>query len=248
MKFAQLFTERIEAEPKFIGAICPICKEEVIAKCGDLNIWHWAHKSKEDCDKWSEGETEWHLNWKNEFSKEEQEVIVEENKDNWFKDYKIHRADIKTNKGLVVELQNSSISNIEIIEREVFYDKMIWLINGEKFAQNIFFRKTKGNDYYTFRWKYPHKSFLSAKKRIYVDMSYRIDYLKTLIEKEKANNKPINNLIQLNNELKRYTEKPIFLLSKIYYKRICGGYGRLISKNDFLNIHIKKDDTTKTSD
>lgn len=25
---------------------CPFCKEEVVAKCGEKNVWHFAHKDK----------------------------------------------------------------------------------------------------------------------------------------------------------------------------------------------------------
>ena len=58
--------ERIKAAPKK-EAICPTCLKEVIAKCGRIKVWHWAHKSKLDCDSFSEPETEWHINWKNNF-------------------------------------------------------------------------------------------------------------------------------------------------------------------------------------
>ena len=52
-------------------------------------------------------------------------------------DLEIHRADIKTKAGLVLELQNSSISQRDIRRRELFYGNMIWLINAEIFKQNF---------------------------------------------------------------------------------------------------------------
>ena len=63
-----------EAKPKSQGA-CICCGNEMIAKCGIKMIWHWAHKSKNDCDTWRENETPWHRDWKNLFPVESQEVL-----------------------------------------------------------------------------------------------------------------------------------------------------------------------------
>ena len=46
MKFALLNGERKKAVANLKGAVCQVCKAEVIAKCGDIKIHHWAHKSK----------------------------------------------------------------------------------------------------------------------------------------------------------------------------------------------------------
>ena len=32
---------------------CPICGEEVVPKQGAVMSWHFAHKSKRNCDPWS---------------------------------------------------------------------------------------------------------------------------------------------------------------------------------------------------
>jgi len=97
---------RIKAEPKKEG-YCPLCEERLIPKCGMINRWHWSHKSFSDCDVWGEGETEWHLDWKQNFPSESQEVSILN-----------HRADIfLKDKGLVIELQNSPIQMEEIRER-----------------------------------------------------------------------------------------------------------------------------------
>ena len=45
MKFALYKGERVEAEATLKGALCPVCDAEVIAKCGDIKILHWAHIS-----------------------------------------------------------------------------------------------------------------------------------------------------------------------------------------------------------
>ena len=100
---------RIRAEPK-LGGRCPICRNELVARCGRINIWHWSHKKRLDCDPWFEPETQWHLAWKELVVPDKIEVVI-----------KPHRADILAMKGVVIELQHSAISPDEIIERERFY-------------------------------------------------------------------------------------------------------------------------------
>ena len=58
---------KVKPEPYINDATCPICDSKVIPKCGSINVWHFAHESLKDCDTFSEGETEWHIDWKNEF-------------------------------------------------------------------------------------------------------------------------------------------------------------------------------------
>lgn len=149
--------ERVKPQPN-LKATCPICKSELTPKCGVVKQWHWAHKNLEDCDSWSEGETEWHLNWKMLFPAKNQEVVVGK-----------HRADIKTDSGRVIELQNSPLSQDKIYEREYEYEKMIWLLNRETFAKNLVLRN-KG-DYITFRWKWPPKSWEAAHQEIFIDFN-----------------------------------------------------------------------------
>ncbi len=173
------------ASPQEKG-FCPSCGEEVISKCGEIKIWHWAHKSNFECDDWYEPESKWHIDWKNNFSKERQEIIIGK-----------HRADIKTKKGIVIELQNSFISSQNIEEREEFYGNMIWLINGETLCNGIELRKRK--DIVTFRWKHPPKSWWNAFKPIYIDFG-------TII----------------------------FQVKRIYPNIPCGGWGELITKEEFL--------------
>lgn len=114
---------RLLASPKS-QAFCPTCGGEVIAKCGEIVSWHWAHKQC-DCDPWYEPESDWHINWKQKFPQSWQEVTVGN-----------HRADISTPSG-VIELQNSPLSASEIYERENFYGRMIWIVNAQKFKENL---------------------------------------------------------------------------------------------------------------
>ncbi len=126
MKFALHNGERKEAEINLKGAVCQVCKAEVIAKCGDVKIHHWAHKSKRKCDHWWENETKWHRDWKNQFSKDWQEVVHSSETG------ERHIADIKTPKGLVVEFQHSPIKPEEILARNTFYKNIIWIVDGKR--------------------------------------------------------------------------------------------------------------------
>ena len=127
MKYALLNNERIEPQKGIKDAICPCCGEIVIPRCGKINIHHWAHKSKRNCDPWWENETEWHRQWKNNFPKECQEVIHYDNVTG-----EKHVAEVKTQTGIVLEFQHSSIRHEEQYSREQFYENMIWVIDAKK--------------------------------------------------------------------------------------------------------------------
>lgn len=149
---------RIEAIPNS-RAKCPSCGCDVIAKCGNIMIWHWAHINQE-CPFSTERETEWHRNHKERYPENMREIVVGE-----------HRADIKT-QSMVVEFQHSNISGDEITKREVEYcwfnvdnydftpTDMVWVIDAKPFFDN-FVIYNKG-DYCTFRWKWPRKSWCSS--------------------------------------------------------------------------------------
>lgn len=114
--------DRILASPEASG-ICPFCRSEVIPKCGEIKTWHWAHKSKANCDSWGEPEGEWHYGWKKLAGLDNTEITIEKNG-------KRHRADIMI-RGKVIELQHSTIPTYEVREREEFYDNMAWIVDGE---------------------------------------------------------------------------------------------------------------------
>ena len=111
-------------------AVCGFCGEKVRGRCGEINIWHWQHINKVECDLWKEGETDWHRGWKKRFPYDWQETIIIKNGEK-------HIADILTDEGLVIEFQNSAISPSTIAEREKFYGKLIWVINAESFKNNL---------------------------------------------------------------------------------------------------------------
>ena len=154
MEYALINTMRAKPTPN-MRAICPCCEQIVIAKCGSINAWHWAHESA-DCDPWSEPESLWHRRWKEAFTESRSEVIIGP-----------HRADIVTPSGRVIEFQASPISAEMIAEREAFYGEMIWLFRADMFIENVEMRKRDG--FYSFRWKYPRKSLWTVRKPMYWD-------------------------------------------------------------------------------
>ena len=123
MKYALHSEERVEPTPKAIG-VRPCCGTEMIAKCGNRKVWHWAHKTKKTCDHSWENETQWHRDWKDRFPVEWQEVV------HFAKDGEKHVADVKTSTGLVIEFQHSAITKEEVLSRTAFYQKFILVVDG----------------------------------------------------------------------------------------------------------------------
>lgn len=166
MLWAIVNNKKVEATPKAYGS-CPLCSGLVLAKCGEIKIWHWAHAKDADCDTWYEPESDWHYHWKMTFGKEQAEVVIKK-QDKW------HIADILTEGAVVIELQHSPIQNTIIRKREEFYgDKMLWLVDGSPFKHNFFIKdwndashswshqhdNTSGvGGEKTFQWDYARKS------------------------------------------------------------------------------------------
>jgi competence protein CoiA len=91
--------------------------------------------SKRDCDSWHEPETVWHRAWKDNFPTDWQEISLRAPSG------EIHRADVKTKGGCVIEFQHSPLSVAERQSRENFYGNMVWVIDGlrTKRAKRNFF-------------------------------------------------------------------------------------------------------------
>jgi competence protein CoiA len=114
MRFALVGNERTPPARSLKG-LCPGCGSEMIAKCGTERIHHWAHRGARFCDDWWEPETEWHRNWKLSFPAEWQEVI------GYSESGEKHIADVRTERGFTLELQNSHIQPEERQAREQHY-------------------------------------------------------------------------------------------------------------------------------
>lgn len=198
------------ATPSAMG-VCSFCGDDMIAKCGKINIWHWAHKNLDICDSWSDGETEWHLEWKKLFPKEWAEINISHNKVK-------HRADIQLPNKKVIEFQHSPLSVDEIHAREYFYGDMVWIFDirdsskrklydryyvGDKWVEiyekpRFDIREKEG--FQTFRWKHPKKSISQANCTVYLDLG----------------------------------DERLFHLKKMSLTTPCGGWGKVLSKDTFI--------------
>jgi len=154
----------IAASPKQ-RAHCPLCREPVLSKCGEIVDWHWAHVVGGDCDPWSEPETPWHRWWKERAPVAWREVTVGE-----------HRADIRRpDDRVVIELQHSPITADEIRTREAFYGHMVWLLDGRMLAHGMpqlgeptprLWQVRPG----TWRWLWPRRVFQQARRKVFIDL------------------------------------------------------------------------------
>lgn len=75
-------------------------------------------------------ETPWHRAWKILFPEERQEIC------HLVPDGEIHRADIKTPTGSVIEVRHSA-SDAERLSRETFYGNLVWIIDGSAFRDDF---------------------------------------------------------------------------------------------------------------
>ena len=160
MRWANTGQGRSLAIPGTSG-VCPACSGSVLAKCGEIVSWHWAHKAK-DCDPWSEPESEWHRGWKARFPSDWQEIVIGP-----------HRADVKTPFG-VLEFQKSSISLATIKEREQFYGAMAWVLDASEWALMVqdSYGMTLAKGYA--RWLWPRKCWQLSSTPLFLDMGNQI--------------------------------------------------------------------------
>lgn len=102
-----------------------------MARCGEVRLWHWAHKGRLLCDPWWENETEWHRTWKNQFPVDWQEIV------HHAEDGERHIADVKTGDGWVIEFQHSNIRPAESRSREAFYENLIWVVDATRRQRDV---------------------------------------------------------------------------------------------------------------
>lgn len=235
MRFALLNGEKTLASPR-LNAKCPLCFEEVIAKCGRIKEWHWAHKSSADCDSFAEPETEWHLKWKKEFPKAWQEVTIRKNNE-------AHRADVLTSLGKVIEFQNSPLSVEKISERERFYGSMVWVLNRETIGKGLSLEDLGIYSIFSrqvLRWYHLPKSWLKAKKPIYI-ASIEPSYIKDATPKFIFKVERIKRISW--PEYSDYTQD-------MYYKSGWFAEGKLLLLDQFIRevvlVEVPKDEQDKS--
>jgi hypothetical protein len=181
---------RAEAVPKG-RAVCPICKAPVIAKCGAIKVHHWAHEAGDDCDRWSEPMTQWHLDWQRCWPGLQREVVIG-----------AHRADVLTVLGgsmpwlvrrdawhylgtggvglepgarLVVEIQHSYLPAGEIAERERYYSRnarqMAWVWDCRKpHGDGRLYLHDSQGDRKLFTWKHARLTQRSCSYPVFLDL------------------------------------------------------------------------------
>ena len=126
MRFAMVNGER-HLPAKGLHGKCPLCGADVVSKCGAVRIPHWAHKNLHDCDAWSEGKTDWHIEWQDKFPREWQEITIRKNDI-------VHRADVcvpgdNGEHVAIIEFQHSYLEQEELTAREEFYHNLIWVVD-----------------------------------------------------------------------------------------------------------------------
>jgi hypothetical protein len=130
MEIALVEGRRHQPEPGLKG-LCQFCGREMMAKCGELLVWHWAHKGRKQCDPWWENEGPWHRGWKDLFPREWHEQVRFDTAG------EKHIADVLLPTGMVVELQHSPMPLEEMRSREAFYKQMIWVVDAAPFLQHL---------------------------------------------------------------------------------------------------------------
>lgn len=156
MRYGLINDEKIEATQTGQRAICPCCKTELLSRCGEFKVNHWAHVNLLECDSWQGSKTDWHIDWQDQFAKECQEVI--------YTDYKTgekHIADVSYN-DFIFEFQHSGIKFEEIVKRTNFYQgmgkKVVWIFDYTEKEDNFSFYHWKLSNVSRIKeWKYKPK-------------------------------------------------------------------------------------------
>lgn len=156
---------RVTPEPG-AEATCPACRARVMPKCGPLVVWHCAHCSGADCDKWAEPLSMWRLAWQGHAPSEFREVVVGS-----------HRADLLSPFGRVVVLQPSGLSVAAIATREAFYGPQmgwVWDATQAHASGRLEIRPDPGTllgeSYATFRWRQPCKTIAACTRPVFLDL------------------------------------------------------------------------------
>lgn len=110
---------------------CTYCDTPMIGHHGPIRIHHWAHRPNNDCDPWTEPESDWHLDWKRHarLTGFDVEQTIKRGDTT-------HRADIVTADGLVIELQHNYLDAVQIQQREAFYGRMIWVYDAAEWLDS----------------------------------------------------------------------------------------------------------------
>lgn len=117
--------QRVRPDKELRKALCQCCNETVIAKTGMVKSWHWAHTAN-SCA-YSKGKGEWHYKWQNMLDVSEVEVRDPLWPNN-IADICIRDPRLPDGY-LVVELQQSPISDEDVYSRTTAYRNILWIVN-----------------------------------------------------------------------------------------------------------------------
>ena len=138
-----IINDAIKGEDYF----CPCCNGLMTQKKGTRMIWHYAHKSLNNCIDYYDNKGEWHRKMQEMFPEKNREIV--EN----FGMYK-HIYDILTDKGVIIEFQHSPLSlddfkkrTKDYIFRSVFHKtaRPIWVFDYAEREFSISPQKYEGN-------------------------------------------------------------------------------------------------------
>jgi hypothetical protein len=137
----------------------------MIAKTGDVKVWHWAHATEQPgCP--SEGESEWHLAWKAAGLPGTQEKTVGN-----------RRADVLAPSGYAIEFQKSAMSGAGVLAREKDWKrKLIWVfdVSEAREAGRLELRinpsKPEGDGYRHIEWSHALERVRAATCQVILDL------------------------------------------------------------------------------
>lgn len=231
MLYAWVGDERQRATPKARGR-CDACPTPMIAKCGTIKIWHWAHETLDHCDPWRQGETAWHLGWKARFPKDWTERAI-------VRDGKKHVADVLLPTNKVIEFQHSSISAEEIVEREKFYRNILWVFDASKAAEASRFVTYQKDGYWTFCWRHPRHSLRRCALPVFVDLGdgYLFEIRKIYTASDNKCQR-CNGSMRVKSEWGEWQICVCVDYTPKNRPRPWRGWGKMITLESFLKRHI----------
>src|SRR3972149_1509209 len=201
-------------------AICPHCGSEVISKCGSINIWHWAHKTK--CIYETEPMTDWHYAWQDFALKNGCDIEVK---------YGSHIADAVKGKN-IFEFQHSSISSDDVFDRcadalkNGYQINWIFEITSKKLSHERRYR-----DPYSF--KLPSRKCISKLNYLFGCGDIYLDFSKMYAEE--STKTVLNKKVFF--ELELTDDKLLKVLS--CYTDTNAVNTELVNKSDIFQVNIK---------
>lgn len=169
--FDQVDGHQVAAQKGLKNVLCGCCKEQVLAKCGEIKIWHFAHEKKSQCEvALYGGMTKWHLEWQERFPEKCREITRE-----YFGIR--HRADVICN-NTVFECQKKMMPLEVMLERENFWRKagytFYWIFESQKvdsYGEPWFqILKTYNGDARSFKWRHAPEIAANISGNILIDI------------------------------------------------------------------------------